>query len=309
MTMPSPTNRRPAHVARHQARADGRRRRGAALFLHARHRCAAAWARWPYLWFLGNPVLSRGPAVTAPSTQGHRRPARTPARPRQPRASAAASAARPASTARRVELTHAAAKPRRRVPAGRASSSSWASTTTCMDGKAYWTEQACYAFTVRRDRPAGSGDRGAARPLPQGGRARRRQQAVGAHAHPAGLGRLHRAACGGAPTRRSVGRFDLAYDGGARRSCWNTTPTRRRPARGGSDPVVLAAGLEPDVDQFNSIHERLIEAWKRVKPTERSYRPLHGTARAPEGRLHDHRLSPRYRDAGGPGHRVSRCRS
>ena len=134
-----------------------------------------------------------------------------------------------------------------------------------LDGKAYWTEQACYAFTSGRNRPARGGDRNAARALPQGGRARGRQQAVGAHAHPAGLGRLHRARYGGAPTRRSVGRFDLAYDGKGPPKLleYNAdTPTALYEAA-----VVQwhwLKDVKPDADQFNSIHERLIEAWRGI---------------------------------------------
>ena len=81
-----------------------------------------------------------------------------------------------------------------------------------MEGKAYWTEQACYVFT------ADEIDQLEAATVELHGLCLKaveyvgRQQALAAHAHPAGLGRLHRA---GVAARRSdsVGRFDLAYDG------------------------------------------------------------------------------------------------
>ena len=127
---------------------------------------------------------------------------------------------------RRAE--HAARSRRHRVPAGRTSSSSSASTTTCMDGKAYWTEQACYAFSsdeVDQLEAATETLHGLCLKAVEHVVV---EQAVGAHAHPAGLGRLHRDACGGAPTRRSAAASTSPTTARARPSCSSTTPTRRR---------------------------------------------------------------------------------
>ena len=59
------------------------------------------------------------------------------------------------------------------------------------------------------------------------------------------------------------GRFDLVLTACRRRNCWNTTRTRpprwwRRRWRNGS-----GCGNPSGADQFNSIHERLIAAWRR----------------------------------------------
>ena len=120
---------------------------GAALLYSCSPGIGAGLGALPYLWFFSNPFY-RGPAVSAPATPGSS--ATNPdgqQTPRLARASAAASAARDRRAARRARAETCAVKRRRRGPAGRANSSSWASTTTYMDGKAYWTEQACYAFT------------------------------------------------------------------------------------------------------------------------------------------------------------------
>ena len=61
------------------------------------------------------------------------------------------------------------------------------------------------------------------------------------------------------------GRFDLSCDGAASRSCWSTTPTRRpRCSRRASCSGTGCKDVFPSHDQFNSIHERLIERWKQM---------------------------------------------
>ena len=62
------------------------------------------------------------------------------------------------------------------------------------------------------------------------------------------------------------GRFDLAYDG--------TSPPKLLEYNADTPTALLEASViqwywlkdtHPDLDQFNSIHERLVEAWGRVK--------------------------------------------
>src|ERR1019366_1528491 len=64
-----------------------------------------------------------------------------------------------------------------------------------------------------------------------------------------------------------VGRFDLLYDGGA-------NPPKLAEYNADTPTALLEAAVvqwhwlqdvAPDADQFNSLHERLIEAWQRVK--------------------------------------------
>ena len=65
--------------------------------------------------------------------------------------------------------------------------------------------------------------------------------------------------------------FDLRYDGKARPSCWSSTPTRRprrsRPACFNGkwlEDAIARKVLPETADQFNSLHERLIEGWKVI---------------------------------------------
>ncbi|HEX4795061.1 MAG TPA: glutathionylspermidine synthase family protein [Humisphaera sp.] len=88
------------------------------------------------------------------------------------------------------------------------------------------------------------------------------------------------------------GRFDFAYDGAGPPKLleYNAdTPTSLLEAA-----VIQWYWLQdkfPKLDQFNSIHERLIEAWKRVKPTEKI---VHFTAL--RGHLEDYMTTAYLRD-------------
>ena len=96
------------------------------------------------------------------------------------------------------------------------------------------------------------------------------------------------------------GRFDLAYDG--------KSPPKLLEYNADTPTSLLEAAVIqwywfkdvlPRLDQFNSIHERLIEAWQRV--ASRPARPdsFHLPARQSR-RLHDRQLSARHRHAGRP---------
>ncbi len=196
-----------------------------------------------------------------------------------------------------------------------------------LDGKAYWTEQACYAFSSDRDRPARGRHRGAARPVPQGGRVRRRRASCGSACASRQRGATTSNASGVAPIRRSVGRFDLAYDGKGPPKLleYNAdTPTALYEAA-----VVQwywLKDVKPEADQFNSIHEKLIERLARragaaCRRRPGPFRPLRGPARgsrdleylrdtAPAGRAR-RQADRRHRSAGtaGASRIPTRCRS
>ena len=72
----------------------------------------------------------------------------------------------------------------------------------------------------------------------------------------------------------------------------------------GGDPVVLAQGLlSRDAEQFNSIHERLLEVFQTLRGRDAGAVLLHRPGRLP-GRLHDRQLSPRRGHPGGLRHRL-----
>ena len=132
----------------------------------------------------------------------------------------------------------------------------------------------------------------------------RRAHAQGA-AHPGALLDLHR---GKLEARRPEPLWplrSLATTGRARRSCSNTTPTRRPRC---SRPAVFqwiwledakARAIAPkDADQYNSLHERLIEGWKEIGQTAATC-ILPATLDDPEDARHD-RLSGGHRAAGRP---------
>ena len=96
-----------------------------------------------------------------------------------------------------------------------------------MDGKAYWTEQACYAFTSDEVDQLEAATETLHELCLKAVEHVVVEQAVGAHAHPAGLGRLHRPPCGGATTRPWSAASISPMTARVRPSCSNTTPTRR----------------------------------------------------------------------------------
>ena len=128
----------------------------------------------------------------------------------------------------------------------------------------YWDESACYELTARGGERARSRRQHAASPLHRGGRGGASKTAGGrawAFRTPPS-----RAFCarGSATTSASTGGSISASTAAAARSCSNTTPTRRpRWSRPSVAQWFWLQELHPDADQFNSIHERLIEAWRR----------------------------------------------
>ncbi len=267
-----------AHVARRQARPDGRGGRGPALFLRGRDDVAgrrlpavfqpfSAACRWLCARRPPRSTSRRrrqgGGAAAASGSGG--RDDRRPAAPTSPRASAAASARRAARAARPVP-EHAPRSRWHRGQAGRTSSSSSASTTTSWTAEPYWTGAGLLRLLVRRDRPARGRHRGAAAAsCLKAGRARRVEQALGAHAHPADLGRLHRTRVAALrsddlrPLRSRLRRQWPAQAPGIQRRHADARSTRRAVVQ-----WYWLKDVKPDADQFNSIHEKLIEAWRGV---------------------------------------------
>jgi glutathionylspermidine synthase len=134
-----------------------------------------------------------------------------------------------------------------------------------MDGKAYWTEQACYAFSSEQ-----IDQLEAATEELHGMCLKAVEHVVSSklwermRIPPAWGDYIERVWRRSDPT--ICGRFDLAYDGKGPPKLleYNAdTPTALVEAA-----VVQWHWLKdvaPDDDQFNSLHERLLEAWKRVK--------------------------------------------
>ena len=138
-----------------------------------------------------------------------------------------------------------------------------------------------------------------------GARGRRRADAAASCAFPSGSGPSSRQA-GSAAIRASTVASICATTGRGRRSCSNTTPTRRprcsRPACSsgcGSNRRSSGNVVPKGSDQYNSLHERLIAGWKEI-----------GQGRMPAPRRHDrhgggcrHRpLSRGLRPPGRPDH-------
>ena len=133
-----------------------------------------------------------------------------------------------------------------------------------LDGKPYWTEQACYAFSADEiDELEASTEvlHGLCLQAVEHVVANRLWQRFGIA--PAWGDYIERVWRRGDPT--ICGRFDLAYDGAGppRLLEYNAdTPTALYEAA-----VVQWYWLKdakPEADQFNSIHEKLIEAWRGV---------------------------------------------
>ena len=120
-----------------------------------------------------------------------------------------------------------------------------------MDGKAYWTEQACYAFSVGRDRPARSRHRGAARHCLKAVEHVVADKLWERMRIPPAWGDYIERTVGGAPTRRSVGRFDLAYDG--------------------KGPPKL---LEYNADTPTALYEAAVVQWYWLKDVKPERRPV-----------------------------------
>ena len=87
----------------------------------------------------------------------------------------------------------------------------------------------------------------------------------GAHRASAGMGRLHRGRVWRRADPTIVGRFDLAYDG--------NSPPKMLEYNADTPTALYEAAVvqwywlkdvKPEADQFNSIHERLIDAWRGI---------------------------------------------
>ena len=160
---------------------------------------------------------------------------------------------------------------------------------------------------LRRDRHAGGRDRGAARALPQGGRVCRRQQALGAHAHPAGVGRLYRA---GLAARRSDDlrplRPRLRRQGPAQAAGIQCRHADRA-LRGGGRAMVLAEGHEARRRPVQ-FHPREADRGLARHPGQAAaggpgpLRALRGPSRGSR----DVGVSARHRAAGGPRRQADR---
>ena len=133
-----------------------------------------------------------------------------------------------------------------------------------MDGKAYWTEQACYAFTAEQvDQLEAATETLHALCLKAVEHVVSNRLWERMRIPPAWGDYITTVWRRGDPTL--VGRFDLAYDGKSAPKLleYNAdTPTALYEAA-----VVQwywLKDVKPDADQFNSIHERLIEAWRGI---------------------------------------------
>ena len=140
-----------------------------------------------------------------------------------------------------------------------------------IDGERYWDERAYYAFTLEEiegqiEAPTGEID---AMCLELVGRAVDDEGMLRRLKIPEAFWPLiseswHR------DEASLYGRLDLSFDGRGRRNCWNTTRTRRprssrRRCFSGPGSNRRSSGASSRrADQFNSIHERLIEAWKKL---------------------------------------------
>ena len=168
-------------------------------------------------------------------------------------------------------------------------------------GEPYWDETACYRFTAGRDRRAGGRDRRDRAPV----RAQAVDHAVRARPErPARHPRRRLADRRSGPGRRgshpSTAGSTCAATAPGRRSCWNTTPTRRprcsRPAWCSGNGCEMRTATGARHDQFNSIHETLIEAWRAHGPAGR--RCISAAPRDSDEDTRHGRLPARHRDPG-----------
>ena len=237
--------------------------------------------------------------ASAAAARARRRRRRAAVRPPLNRpARAADSAAPPARTARRAR-PDAVAKRLRRVPAGRASSTSSASTTTCSTARP--TGPSRPATPSRPTRSTSS-----RRPRKRFTSSASRRSSTSSRNKLWERMRIPPAWGDYITTvwRRTdptlVGRFDLAYDGKGPPKLleYNAdTPTALYEAA-----VVQwywLKDVKPDADQFNSIHERLIEAWRGILEAALgrgagAFRALRG----PAGGSRDVGIHARHRPAG-----------
>ena len=176
-----------------------------------------------------------------------------------------------------------------------------------MEGKAYWTEQACYAFTsdeIDELEAATAELHGICLKAVEYVVANKLWQRM--RIPPAWGDYIEQVWRRADPT--ICGRFDLAYDGKGPPKLleYNAdTPTALYEAA-----VVQwywLKDVKPDADQFNSIHEKLIEAWRGILaklPPEApgALRPLRGPSRGSR----DVGIPARHRVAGGPRRQADR---
>ena len=129
----------------------------------------------------------------------------------------------------------------------------------------YWDESVHYVFAMDEILAAGGGRRAAALDVPRGRRPRRHSPSGSATSRcPSGAGRPSRRP-GGATTRTSTAASTCATTAAARASCWSTTPTPRpRCSRRRSCSGTGCKDVHPGDDQWNSLHEKLVERWATI---------------------------------------------
>ena len=144
-------------------------------------------------------------------------------------------------------------------------------------GEPYWDESACYQFTAYRSRHHRTGHPDPARHVPRTRAGGDRQAHVRPLPHSHGVRGVRHPVVGGSTSLRSTAGSTSPSTASARRRCSSTTPTRRRRCVEASVAQwVWLKDVDERGDQFNSIHERLIEAWKAVR--ERDGGPIHFAA-------------------------------
>ena len=141
----------------------------------------------------------------------------------------------------------------------------------------YWDESACYQFTNYEVDTIEEATQRPARHVHGAGRRGDRQADVRPVLHPQGVrGVRHPVvgvgrAVGVRPVRPRVRRRRR------RRRCWSTTPTRPTAlVEAAVAQWVWLKDMDERGDQFNSIHEQLIDAWKAV--LKRDAGPIHFAA-------------------------------
>ena len=205
-------------------------------------------------------------------------------RPARPRGSVDASAARRLSLAQRVRLDRPGDRRHRAEPMQRVACDERADwRVTAGEDRLRLSHHRRRALLGRarllrvharadRARPR-SADRRARRPCAASSSARAvaDERMHGSPAHSRGRTGTGSRRASSAATRASTAASTCATTARARRSSWSTTPTRRprcsRPAcfNGNGSRTRSRGGIVPkDADQYNSLHERLIEGWKAI---------------------------------------------